>query len=62
MTTEQKIALAKELRTNMDLTKEQYLEICAIVDELELEPYVDEPEDKEPSWDELFDQIDTTNK
>lgn len=46
----------------MDLTKEQYLEICAIVDELELEPYVDEPEDKEPSWDELFDQIDTTNK
>lgn len=62
MTTEQKIALAKELRTNMDLTKEQYLEICAIVDELELEPYVDELEDKEPSWDELFDQIDTTNK
>lgn len=62
MTTEQKIALVKELRTNMDLTKEQYLEICAIVDELGLELYVEEPEDKEPSWEELFDQIDITNK
>ena len=62
MTTEQKIALVKELRTNMELTKEQYLEICAIVDELGLEPYVEEPEDKEPSWEELFDQIDITNK
>ena len=29
--------LGKEILDNMDLTKEQYLELCNLIDELELE-------------------------
>lgn len=62
MTKEQKIALAKELHDNFDLTKEQYLETCKLVDELGLEPYEDDPEPEEDSWDNILDKVDITNK
>lgn len=62
MKKEQKIALAKEMLTNMNLTKEQYLEMCRLVDDLDLEPKSDEPEDREISWEDLFNEIDITNK
>lgn len=54
MTREQKIELAREMRTNMDLTKEQYLEMCKLCDELGLNRPEAEPE--EPSWDEIIEQ------
>ncbi len=56
MTREQKIELAREVRTNMDLTKEQYLEMCRLVDELDLNRPEAEPE--EPSWDEIIQHVD----
>ena len=52
MTKEQKFELAREMRTNMDLTKEQYLEMCKLCDELDLNRPEAEPE--EPSWDEIL--------
>ena len=52
MTREQKIELAREMRTNMDLTKEQYLEMCKLCDELDLNRPEAEPE--EPSWDDIL--------
>ena len=54
MTKEQKIELAREMRTNMDLTKEQYLEMCKLCDELDLNRPEAEPE--EPSWDDIIEQ------
>jgi len=62
MTKEQKIALAKELHDNFDMTKEQYIETCKLVDELGLEPYEDDPEPEEDSWDSILDKVDITNK
>ena len=56
MTREQKIELAREVRTNMDLTRDQYLEMCRLVDELDLNRPEAEPE--EPSWDEIIQQVD----
>ena len=55
MTREQKIELAREMRTNMVLTKEQYLEMCRLVDELDLNRPEAEPE--EPSWDDIIQQV-----
>lgn len=52
MTKEQKFELAREMRTNMDLTKEQYLEMCKLCDELDLNRLETEPE--EPSWDDIL--------
>jgi hypothetical protein len=37
MTNEERNEIAKEVLTNMDLTKEQYLELCELADELDLE-------------------------
>lgn len=54
MTKEQKFELAHEMRTNMDLTKEQYLEMCRLCDELDLNRPEVEPE--EPSWDDIIKQ------
>ena len=54
MTREQKIELAREMRTNMTLTKEQYLEMCKLCDELGLNRPEAEPE--EPSWDDVIEQ------
>ena len=46
--------LGREILENMDLTKEQYLEACALCDELGLEKKGEEPEEeKEPTWEEL---------
>ena len=55
MTREQKIELAREMRTNMNLTKEQYLEMCKLCDELDLDRPEAEPE--EPSWDDIIEQV-----
>lgn len=52
MTIEQKKELALELRQNMDLTKEQYIELCKMCDELDLNRPDAEPE--EPSWDDVL--------
>lgn len=57
MTNEQKLALAKEMLTNMDLTKEQYIQMCELCDELDLYPKTEEPEERELSWDEVFDLV-----
>lgn len=62
ITKEQKIAIAKEVMTKMRLTKEQYIEMCKTIEELFLEPLPDDSEEQEISWEDLFDQIDTTNK
>lgn len=42
MDKETKQKLAKEFFDNMDLTKEQYLSLCGLVDDLELEKLVKE--------------------
>jgi hypothetical protein len=56
MTKEQKAALAKEMLENMDLTKEQYMEMCRLCDELDLEQKEDEvPGPEDMSWDEILD-------
>lgn len=55
MTIEQKKELALELRQNMDLTKEQYIELCKMCDELELNRPDAEPE--EPSWEDIIGEI-----
>ena len=52
MTNEQKKELGLEILTNMDLTKEQYLEFCKMCDELDLNRPDAEPE--EPSWDDVL--------
>ena len=54
MTNEQKKELGLEILTNMDLTKEQYLELCKMCDDLDLDRITPEPE--EPSWDDVIQQ------
>lgn len=54
MTREEKQALSIEMLTNMDLTKEQYIEMCGLCDDLDLQPKGDEPADPEDmSWEEI---------
>ena len=50
--------LGKEILENMDLTKEQYMELCRLCDELELEKgrAVVASEQVEQSWDEILGQ------
>lgn len=46
--------LGREILENMDLTKEQYMELCALCDDLGLEKKGEEPEEeRELSWEEL---------
>ena len=46
--------LGREILENMDLTKEQYMELCALCDDLDLEKKGEEPEEeREMSWEEL---------
>lgn len=52
MTIEQKKELGLEIFRNMDLTKEQYIELCKMCDELDLNRPDAEPE--EPSWDDVL--------
>lgn len=52
MTNEQKKELGYEILYNMDLTKEQYIELCKMCDELGLTRPDVEPE--EPSWDDVL--------
>lgn len=52
MTNEQKKELGYEILHNMDLTKEQYIELCKMCDELDLNRPEAEPE--EPSWDDVL--------
>lgn len=52
MTKEQKKELGLEILRNMDLTKEQYIELCKMCDELDLNRPDAEPE--EPSWDDVL--------
>jgi len=57
MTKEQKKELAKEMIQNMDLTKEQYIEMCRMIDELHLVPKGDEPLDpEEMDWDDILEE------
>ena len=51
MTRAQKIELAREMRANMSITKEQYAEACKLVDELDLDRPDFNPEDQ--SWDDI---------
>ena len=52
MTKEQKTELGREILENMDLTKEQYIELCKMCDELDLSRPVAEPE--KPSWEDIL--------
>ena len=52
MTKEQKKELGYEILHNMDLTKEQYIELCKMCDEFDLNRPEAEPE--EPSWDDVL--------
>ena len=52
MTKEQKKELGLEILRNMDLTKEQYIELCKMCDEFDLNRHDAEPE--EPSWDDVL--------
>ena len=52
MTNEQKRELGYEILHNMDLTKEQYIELCKMCDELGLTRPNVGPE--EPSWDDVL--------
>ena len=54
MTDEEKKGLAREVLTNMDLTKEQYLNLCGLCDDLGLEPKPEEIEEKEDTWDDIL--------
>lgn len=46
--------LERELRENTDLTKEQYMEFCALCNDLDLEKKGEEPEEeKDVSWEGL---------
>lgn len=54
MTREEKQALSREMLTNMDLTKEQYIEMCGLCDDLDLKPKGEEPANPEDmSWEEI---------
>lgn len=53
MTEEQKKNLVRELYENTDLTKEQYIELCKLCEELDLTTDIkDDP--GEPSWDDIL--------
>jgi len=55
MTTEQKKELAREMLENMNLTKEQYIEMCRLCDELHLVPKSDEPlSPEEMDWSDIL--------
>ena len=55
MNIEQKRAIAREMLENMDLTKEQYIEMCRMIDELHLVPKGDEPlNPEEMDWDDIL--------
>ena len=55
MTEEQKKNLVRELYTNTDMTKEQYLELCKLCEELDLTTEIKNEPD-EPSWDDIIGQ------
>lgn len=45
----------REILENMDLTKEQYLNLCGLCDDLGLEPKSEEEiEEKEEDWDDIL--------
>ena len=54
MTNEEKLELAREIRANLHVTREQYIEMCKLCDELDLNRPEAEPE--EPSWDDVIQQ------
>lgn len=56
MNAKEKMNLAKELYENTDLTKEQYLELCKLCDELDLSTGSVNSEPAEPSWDDIIEQ------
>jgi len=56
MTREERMALSREILENMDMTKEQYLEMCKLCDELDLSVPPPDPEDM--SWEDIIDRVD----
>lgn len=54
MTKQQKHEIAEEVLKNMSITKEQYIELCKLCDDFDLERT--EPTLSEPSWDEIIGQ------
>lgn len=57
MTNEKKMELSREILGNMNVTKEQYVEMCRLCDDLELERLEDIPDEPdEPSWDDILGQ------
>ena len=57
MTNEQKRYLGYEVLHNMDLTKEQYIELCKMCDELDLVPKLDESiEPEDMTWVDILNE------
>ena len=54
MNKQQKQEIAEEVLKNMDITKEQYIELCRLCDDFGLERIESTP--PEPSWDEIIGQ------
>lgn len=52
MDKEMRTKISKEVLTNMSITKEQYQELCALCDEMDLS--LSEPSPEEPSWDDIL--------
>ena len=57
MTVEQKRELSREMLENMDLTKEQYISMCKLCDELDLVKKIDESVDQEDmNWTDILNE------
>lgn len=56
MNKQQKQETAEEVLKNMDITKEQYIELCKLCDDFGLERTESTSQIPEPSWDEIIGQ------
>ena len=56
MNKQQKQETAEEVLKNMDITREQYIELCKLCDDFDLEWTESTPQIPEPSWDEIIGQ------
>ena len=56
MAKQQKQETAEEVLKNMSITREQYIELCKLCDDFDLEKIESTPQISEPSWDEIIGQ------
>ena len=57
MNKDQKREVAEEVLKNMSITKEQYIELCKLCDDFDLEKTeLHQQQQEEPSWDDILKQ------